>query len=282
MRLSCLGNSSLGVPSKKQAIFIFAIALYLIIGRCPQLFAGDNQNVWRQMKGQDFIVYYRADIPEDFVQTTMDTAEEEFKKVTDNMGITNSLNWAWNKQAKIYIYSDGNDYVKNSGQATWSHGAAFAAARTIKTYPEANGFFDTVLPHELGHIIFRDYIGFTAIVPLWFEEGVAVYQEKAKRLGSNKIVKEAIENGQFIPLSQLSSVRLYKDSKSEMVGLFYAESASVVYYLITELGDREFYMLCDELKYNTPFQEALHKVYLKFKTIEDLGQAWGQYLQGAG
>ena len=174
------------------------------------------------------------------------------------------------KQIKIYIYSDQDDYVKNGGQAIWSHGVAFAQAKTIKIYPEVSGFFDTILPHELGHIIFRDYIGFTAVIPLWFEEGVAIYQEKAKRLGSNGIVKEAIENGQFIPLSQLTGVRLYKDSKDQMVDLFYTESASVVYYMITELGEQEFYMLCNELKNNTPFQEALHKVYLRFKTIDDL------------
>ena len=109
---------------------------------------------------------------------------------------------------------------------------------------------------------------------------MAIYQEKAKRLGSNKTVKEAIENGQFIPLSQLTGMRLYKDTKSQVVDLFYAESASVVYYLITELGEQEFYMLCNELKNNTPFEEALHKVYLRFKTIDDLNQAWVEYLQG--
>ena len=42
--------------------------------------AVDNQDKWQQMKGQDFIIYYRADVPDDFVQTTMDTAEEEFKQ----------------------------------------------------------------------------------------------------------------------------------------------------------------------------------------------------------
>ena len=92
-------------------------------------------------------------------------------------------------------------------------GRLLRKAKTIKTFPEAHGFFDTILPHELGHIIFRDYIGFTINIPLWFEEGVAIYQEKAKRLGANKAVKEAIENGQFIPLSQLSGMRLYKNSK---------------------------------------------------------------------
>jgi len=242
--------------------------------------ADDHVSGWQKMRGQDFIIYYRADVPEDFVRTAMDTAEEEFRRVTDNLGITNNQEWALKDQVKVYIYSDRDDYVKNGGQAIWSHGVAFAQAKTIKLYPDASGFFDTVLPHELGHIIFRDYVGYKIELPLWFEEGVAVYQEKAKRLGSKKQVQEAIENGQFIPLSQLSGMRLYRNSKSETVDLFYAESASVVYYLITELGGQEFEMLCRELKSNTPFREALHKVYLRFKDPDELNQSWVEYLKG--
>jgi Peptidase MA superfamily len=243
-------------------------------------FADDNPDTWQLMKGQDFNIYYRATVPDDFVQTTMDTAEEELKRVTDNLGITDNPSWGGGRQIKVYIYGDRDDFVKNGGQAGWSHGAAFAKAKTIKLYPDASGFFDTLLPHELGHIIFRDDIGFTADIPLWFEEGVAIYQEKAKRWGANDAVKEAIENGQFIPLTQLSGVRLYKNTKGQVVDLFYSESASVVYYLITELGEQEFYMLCNELRNNTPFEEALHKVYLRFKTTDDLNQAWTGYLQG--
>jgi Peptidase MA superfamily len=264
----------------KKTVKVYPILLCAGLLLAHPSFADDNQEGWRQMKGQNFIIYYRADVPVDFAQTTMDTAEEEFKRVSDNLGITNNQNWSWENQAKVYIYSDRDDYVKNGRQAIWSHGAAFAQARTIKTYPDSQGFFDSILPHELGHIIFRDYIGFTAIVPLWFEEGVAIYQEKAKRLGANKTVKEAIENGQFIPLSQLSGVRLYKDSKDQVVDLFYTESASAVYYMITELGDQEFYMFCNELKNNTPFEEALLKVYLRFRTIDELNQAWVDFLQG--
>ena len=243
-------------------------------------FADENPGDWQQMKGQDFIIFYRAGVPDDFVQTTMDTAEDEFKRVTDNLGITNNQSWAWKNKIKIYIYSDHNDYVRNGGQAGWSHGVAFAQAKTIKLFPEVSGFFDSLLPHELGHIIFRDYVGFSAKLPLWFEEGVAIYQEKAKRLGSNEEVKEAIKNGQFIPLSQLSGMRLYKDTGDKVVDLFYTESASVVYYLITELGEREFYLLCDEIKNGTPFNEALHKIYLRFNSIDDLNQTWMDYLQG--
>jgi hypothetical protein len=243
-------------------------------------FADDVPDTWHEMKGQDFIIYYRTDVPDDFVQMTMDTAEEEFKRVSDNLGITNNQEWALEKQVKIYIYSNRDDFVKNGGQAGWSHGVTFARAKTIKLYPDASGFFDSILPHELGHIIFREYVGYTIDLPLWFEEGVAIYQEKAKRIGSNQAVEKTIENGQFISLTQLSGVRLYKDTNNQVVDLFYTESASAVYYLITELGEQEFYMLCNELKENTPFPEALHHVYLRFKDVSDLNQAWVEYLQG--
>jgi len=256
-----------------MTIFIFCAGLSTNVS-----FADDIQDSWQKMRGQDFIIYYRTDVPDDFVQTTMDTAEEEFKRVTDNLGITNNQSWAMKDQIKIYIYSDKIDYVKNGGQAGWSHGVAFAKAKTVKLYPDASGFFDSLLPHELGHIIFRDYIGYTADIPLWFEEGVAIYQEKAKRLGSNETVKDTIQNGQFIPLSQLTGMRLYKNTNDQVVDLFYAESASAVYYMITELGEQEFYLFCNELKSGTPFLEALHKVYLRFNTIDDVNQAWVDYL----
>ena len=69
--------------------------MLIIIGRLSSYsFADENQDSWQQMKGQDFIIYYRADVPDDFVQTTMDTAEDEFKRVTDNLGITNNQYWA--------------------------------------------------------------------------------------------------------------------------------------------------------------------------------------------
>jgi len=256
----------------------WGLSLILIIGSCPLLFA-DETDTWQSMRGQDFEIFYKSNVPEDFVQTTMDTAEDEFKRVADNLGLFEKY-WSMKDRIKIYIYNDHKDYVTNGGQAVWSHGAAFAQAKTIKAYPEIAGFFDTTLPHELGHIVFRDYIGFEAAVPLWFEEGVAIYQEKAKRLGADAVVKTAIENGQFIPLMRLSDMRLYKNTNGQIVDLFYSESASIVYYMITELGEHEFNLLCDELKNNVPFAEALHKVYLRFHTINDLNQAWLDHLQG--
>ena len=251
------------------------IGLLLVAGT----FHAGAQKEWETLKGDNFIVYYRpSDVPEDFVRTVMDSAEEEFKNVTTNLGITRYEGWRWDKRASIYIYRDENDYVQNGG-AGWSHGAVLVQTKMIKTYPSDSGFFDSLLPHELGHIILHEYLGPYVDVPLWFDEGVAMYQEKAKRVGSNKIVQEALANGQFIPLSELTLMRLYNNSAQKTVELFYAESASVVNFMISELGESHFYKLCHELKEHIPFVDALPKVYMHINDLDNLNKKWVNYLK---
>ena len=233
---------------------------------------------WVEQKGGNFIIYHR-DVPQHFVDSVMEAAEEEFKNVTVNLGIARYQSWAWDKRAAIYIYRDEQDYVQNGGQAGWSHGAALVATKTIKTYPMANGFFDSILPHELGHIIFHEFVGLDADVPLWLDEGVAMFQEKARRLGSDQVVKKAMENGQFIPLTQLTDMRLYKNTDENTVQLFYAESASAVNFMITELGPQHFYKLCRELKEHTRLSDSLPKAYMRVKGVEDLNKQWVRYLE---
>ncbi len=107
-----------------------------------------------------------------------------------------------------------------------------------------------------------------------------MYQEKAKRFGSDRAVREAIEKGQFIPLTGLTDMRLYKDTDENTVQLFYAEAASAVYFLITELDEQHFYKLCRELKENTRFEDALRKTYVHIKGLEDLNTMWLRHIQG--
>jgi hypothetical protein len=164
-------------------------------------------------------------------------------------------------------------------QAGWSHGAASPRDRIIRTFPSAHGFFDSTLPHELGHIIFREFLGFKAQIPAWFEEGVAMYQEKAKRWGSHAAVRGAIKDGTFKSLGELSITQLRYNTSKDLVNLFYAESASAVNFLITEYGQRRFVLFCRKLKEGGPFDWALDSVYVRFKTTDDFNDAWVKYLK---
>jgi len=139
------------------------------------------KNDWKKHKSRHFVIHYR-DVPKDFVESVEESAENYYDEITRNLGFTRDKSWSFDNRAQIYIYSDKEDYI-NSGAAKWSGGVAHAQAKVIKTFPTAAGFFDSTLPHELGHIIFREFIGYYSTVPLWFEEGIASFQEKAKRWG---------------------------------------------------------------------------------------------------
>ena len=234
---------------------------------------------WQELKGNNFIVYYRSSIPEEFVKTVMDSAEENFRRISENIGLSRSHGWYQDRRASVYVYADQEDYINNSKQVGWSHGAAITGQKVIVTYPSDQGFFDSLLPHELGHIILHENLGPYAEIPLWFDEGMAMNQEKAKSIGSNKIVQEAIKNGQFIPLTQLSDMRLYSDSDKEKIKLFYAESASLVNFMMTQLGEARFSRFCRGLTENKRFSDVLSEVYQQFEGLDGLNKKWVNYLK---
>ncbi len=240
--------------------------------------ASSYQEKWNEYKTPHFLIYYKS-IPMDFIKTVEVAAEEHYLQIAKALGFRRDESWVSDNRAKIYIYQDANDYVANAMQNQWSHGAAFASEKTIRTFPAAHGFFDSTLPHEMGHIIFREFIGLEPVVPLWFEEGVAMYQEKAKRFGAHQVVKNAVENGEFIALNDLTDMRLYNNSPPEQLELFYAESASIVYYLINESGEYNFVRFCRALKEGKKFEEALQSIYIRFRNLEELNRAWLNYLE---
>lgn len=224
------------------------------------------------------MVYYK-NAPEDFVEDVLESAEEYYHDITRDLGFTRYGSWSWEDRGKIYIYRDAEDYVQATQQPGWSGGSASYRDKVINTYPLASGFFDTLLPHELGHIIFREFIGFRSDLPLWLDEGVASYQEKARRWGSNKIVKQAIKDKTFIPLEELSQKVISSSSDKNTVELFYAESGSVIYYLITKFGKYRFVDFCNALKDGQGLNQALHSAYSRFTDIKELEAAWLDYLE---
>jgi hypothetical protein len=259
--------------SRYLKLFLLCCAFFL---QRQDAFSAEQK--WNEHRSAHFVIYYRS-IPMDFIKTVERAAEDHYQEIAKGLGFRREESWLSENRARIFIYEDLDDYKTGAMQYQWSHGAAFAAEKTIRTFPAAHGFFDSTLPHEMGHIILREFIGLEPEVPLWFEEGVAMYQEKAKRFGANRVVKNAVENGEFIPLKQLTNMRLYSDSPPQTLELFYAESASVVYYMISQLGEHNFVRFCRALKDGKSFTDALKDVYVRFRNLDDLNRSWLNYLE---
>ena len=251
--------------------------LILIFGFSISSFAFDDKG-WDEEKSTHFIVYYK-NAEERFVRQTIDKAEEYYKSIAENLGFTRYDFWLWDKRAKIYIYDSAEDYQTATGKPAWSGGVAFSHQKVIETYPWAQGFMQSLLPHELGHIIFREFIGLESNCPSWLDEGVAMYQEKLKRKDIKLKLRQALEEKRLIPLPQLSQLNITFVNDKAMVELYYNEALSVMEFLMDKFGKDNFVKLCHALKERKPFDQAVSEAYRVYKDLEELNKAWFRYIK---
>ncbi len=250
---------------KKYFFVIFIVCLFF-----QDSFAANN---WNISKSTHFIVYYQK-APNDFVDKVVSAAEDDYNKIADGLGFRRYDFWLWDDRGKIYIYDDALKYQEKTGQPLWSSGCAFTKEKTIHTFVFAKNFIETILGHELGHIIFREFVGFNNPgIPLWLDEGVASYQEKSRYSSSNAFILRTIERGEFMDLKKLSRFSILSDLDSKIANIFYAESFSLVDFLIKEFGRDKFVLFCQNLRNRRNLEESIRVVY-NFATISEFDQAW--------
>jgi hypothetical protein len=256
----------------KKYLFLFLI----FFAFCGNLRAQDAVK-WKEFKGTHLIVYYK-NTPEDFVGQVAEKAEYYYNAIADALGFNRHNFWLWDNRASIYIYDNAADYASFTKQPSWSAGNAVPEKKEISSYPGARDFVAVVLPHEMGHIIFREFVGFTNYaVPLWLDEGVASFQQKSGSSAALSIIKQGMANGGFIKLQDLSGFSLEgRDSAS--VKLFYAEAFEVVNFLIKEFGKDRFVLFCQNLRDKKDLNRALASAY-SFGSLLELGSAWDKYLK---
>jgi len=237
-----------------------------------------NTDDWAATKSRHFIVYYK-NAPRDFIEQLIEKSEYYYDKIADDLGFRRFDFWLWDNRAKIYIHDDAKAYQAATNQPAWSSGCAIMKEKVIHAFPYAQGFFDGVLPHEMGHIIFREFVGFyNPAIPAWLDEGVASYQESQVYNMANKLVAEAIATNKFISLENLSKMDPHSIKDNKTVSLFYAEAVSIIDYLVKEFGKDNFILFCQNLRDKQDLERAISYVY-PFRNIDELDQAWEEYLR---
>ncbi|MDD4953969.1 MAG: peptidase MA family metallohydrolase [Candidatus Omnitrophica bacterium] len=258
----------------KKNIFLSLILFVFCISSLARA-----QDEWRQEKDTHVIVYYK-NAPYDFIKQLRDKTEVYYNEIADNLGFRRYDFWLWEDRAKIYIYDNKEDYVSSTGQPEWSGGVSQPAAKTIKSFPYAQGFLELTLPHEMGHIIFREFVGMdNRGVPIWLDEGVASYQQKIKFSQSGIFIKNAIAEGSFMGLKDLAGFqpRLWQVDADLKVKLFYMESFNIVDFLMTRFGRDNFVIFCQDLRDKKDLEKALSSAY-PFSNLQELEEAWKKHI----
>jgi hypothetical protein len=281
---------------KFSRVFFTAAIFYLIQTAVPV-----NAEDWLESKGEHFIVYYKND--DKFAKDVLDKSEVYYRNIASGIGYPRYSDfWLWDKRAKIYIYPDHKAFLRATGQPAWSHGEADYKEKKISSYVWSRGFVESLLPHEIAHLVFRDFIGFEGQVPLWIDEGVAQWAEEAKREHLKSLARELFKNDLLMTIKELMNTNLkyikLKDvvymravitkggedgvafmTGEKLVDNYYIEGFSLVNFLIEKYGAERFARFCRELRDGSMLEGALKSVYpSEIGSFKDLEKAWRLYL----
>ena len=254
------------------------LAMTILI--CGIAFAED----WQVVKSQHFLVYYLQD--KAFAVEASRRAEKYYRKIASALGYSRyDKFWQWENRAKVYIYPTQEEFVAGTGvPRKWANGMAKYDERTIISYSRNMDFLDALLPHELTHLIFRDFVGYPASgggIPLWMDEGVAQWQEKGKKEKADKVVKALIAEKRYIPVADLMRLDVRKEDDKRIARDFYAEAVSLVAFLIDSYGGSKFTLFCRRLRDGESVNDALSFVYKNsINDINELEKKWLKYYGG--
>lgn len=256
---------------------------------------------WHELKGDHFIVYYTEEAS--LAEAVAIQAEMYYNRIASDLDYTRYSNfWTWDHRVKIYIYPNKESYLEDTGQPLWSDGSADYNQKRISGYAHHKRFLEELLPHEIAHLIFRDFVGFKGEVPLWLEEGVAQWSEPAKRALIKSTARQLLREERLLSLRELldldvrtvskeDSFRFHSINKQgykgrlvelrgdQIVQAYYKQSASLVTFLIEHYGAGLFAEFCRRLRDGSSLDKAFTVLDpVRGPGIEDLERQWLTYL----
>ncbi|MFA5118867.1 MAG: peptidase MA family metallohydrolase [Candidatus Omnitrophota bacterium] len=251
--------------------------VFIVLANSPAFAA---ERPWQEAKSTHFIVNYK-NAPEDFINRSIEKLESCYERITEKLGFRRYNFWLWDKRAVVYIHDDAGGFHAATGQPSWVSGEARPQEKTIHTFTNASGFFESLLPHEMAHIIFREFVGFyNRAVPVCLDEGVASYQEASRVASAAPVIREALRANALIRLETLVQLNPQLMNDQDSVRLFYAESVSLVDYLIRTFGQDKFVSFCQALRDKQDLCRALASTY-SFASVTALGDAWMRSFTGS-
>jgi hypothetical protein len=199
---------------------------------------------------------YWYDGEESFAQELMATAQQALTKLGQDTGAE------LERPAKLYIYADAQDLQGAMiYPQEWTGGVAFTryGIIAIGIAPDNLSWGKRAIAHELAHLVIHQmtlnpYSG----LPTWLDEGLAVYAEGPLIPLYKAYLDKAIAEDSLISVRSLSSPF---SAYTEESLLSYAQSYSLVEFLITNYGQDKMLELLLTFKQGSGYDEALEKVY---------------------
>lgn len=227
----------------------------------------DDRFEWRTLEAEGIqLHWYRGD---EVGETLLDAAVTGLERLQSEMGID------LEEGAQLFIYGSSEDmrqavlYIQE-----WAGGVAFSQYNVILigVPPElADDWGRSTVRHELTHLVMGRF-SFSCVggtIPTWLNEGLAVFGEGELSADFAEALDDAVRNDRLSPVRSLNGA--FPAGEEEAV-IAYAQSYSLVAYLLDEFGQEKMQQLALTMAQGNGYDEALEEVY-GFNE-DDLEIAW--------
>jgi hypothetical protein len=216
----------------------------------------DNRYNWKDLSsGKVKLFYYESN--QSFADELMKATQQALERLATDTGVS------LEQPIELYIYANSKDLQGSMVfPREWTGGTAFTQYNIIAIgiSPQSLDWGKKALAHELGHIVTHQltFSPYGANLPTWLDEGLAMHAEGQLDLNLELYLKKAAIQQSLISVRSLSSPF---SAKSEDAYLSYAESQSIIEFLLQNYSKDKMASLLNLLKNGTSIDEALGQLY---------------------
>lgn len=214
----------------------------------------DTAHDWHVLKG-DLVTFYWYEGSDSFAQKALKIGEDAVRETANLLGVTET------EPIDFYAYGDEASFREAMGPGTRENvgGRSHADIRTmfaLLTPSEiGSSWVGIVIPHELTHLVFDSAVRNPyRFPPRWVNEGLATYLSEGFTSTDRGYIKDAIRNGDLLPLTALTGQFPTDPSKTYLA---YSESVSAIDYLVKTFGKDAMLSLVTSYKDGLTDDEAL-------------------------
>ena len=131
-----------------------------------------------------------------------------------------------------------------------------------------------IFKHEFTHIALGKAFRQGEQIPLWLNEGLAMYESREWDFNRVSTITRAVLTGSLIPLSEITHLFPLEANKAELA---YSESFYLISFLINQYGRKSFHRFLREYIEGKRLKVVLKKVY--HINWEEFEEKWIHYLK---
>jgi hypothetical protein len=204
-----------------------------VVGPQVDTVYADKRFDWRTVSG-DIVRVHWYEGADAFGERALRIGEDAMRETAELLGVTED------DPVDFFIYADADAFYDALGPGTSDSvgGQANSEIRTLFALIEPreidDPWVDSVVPHELVHLVFDTAVGNPYhFPPRWLNEGLAVYLSDGFDASDRAAVEGAGRSGALIPLDGLGGAF---PTTPDGFFLAYAESVSAVDFLVKTHG----------------------------------------------